>query len=325
MIYAREQLSEIIEKYIAALPFPAEPKELFAPISYSLEGGGKRIRPLLVLMGANVFSDNIERALPCAGAIEVFHNFTLLHDDIMDNAAMRRGKPSVQKKWNHNTAILSGDAMVIYSYTLLQQTSYEILPKVLHEFNKLALEVCEGQQYDMDFESRNDVTIEEYMNMIRLKTSVLLAGAAKIGAIAGGANDADCDILYRFGIELGQAFQLQDDLLDAYGMEETLGKTVGGDIMEAKKTFLTINALNEAGGATRRALIATLQDQHLPLQQKIGRVKTIYNSLDIPEITRTVISEHLTRATEALDTLTVEPARTEALRELVQMIRNRDK
>ncbi len=324
-MYTREELSHIIEQYITSLPFPEEPMRLYAPISYSLTGGGKRLRPLLVLMAANLFSENITKAIPCAGAIEVFHNFTLLHDDIMDNADVRRGKPSVHRKWDHNTAILSGDAMLIYSYSLLQQTDPDILPGVMQEFNRMAGEVCEGQQYDMDFESRDDVTIEEYMNMIRLKTAVLIAGAAKIGAMVGGGDPTSCQTLYQFGIELGLAFQLQDDLLDTYGTPETLGKAVGGDIMEGKKTFLAISALNEAGGATRRAMLATFRDPHLSREHKANRVKTIYNSMNIAEKTRHVIAEHLQRAAEALDTLPVEAARTEPLRELLHLLINRNK
>jgi geranylgeranyl diphosphate synthase type II len=290
-----------------------------------MEGGGKRIRPVLLLMACNAFSESIEHAMPCAGAIEMFHTFTLLHDDIMDNAEMRRGKAAVHKHWNSNTAILSGDAMVICSYRLLQQAPPELLPAVMSEFNKLAIEVCEGQQYDIDFESREDVGLDEYMDMIRLKTAVLIGGAVKIGGILGRAGERNCELLYRFGIELGMAFQLQDDYLDTYGTPETLGKNIGGDIADSKKTFLTITALAEAGEATRRAVLATFKDDTHPLEHKINRIKTIYNSLDVPEITLAAINKRLADASAALDQMDIDPARTVHLKEFIEAIRNRNK
>lgn len=324
-MYSKEEAGTLVENYIAGLRFPASPEKLYAPIVYSLEGGGKRLRPMIVVMAYNLFADDAEKSLPCAGAIEMFHTFTLLHDDIMDNADIRRGKPTVHRRWDSNTAILSGDAMMISAYKLLQQAEPALLPAIMHEFNKLAIEVCEGQQYDIDFESRDEVSLEEYMHMIRLKTAVMIAGAAKIGAIAAGASDADCEAAYRFGLELGLAYQLQDDYLDTYGTEQTLGKKIGGDIAESKKTFLTINALHEAGDATRRAILATFRDTSHPLEQRISRIRTIYSSLDIPHITLTAIEEHLCRAVEALDSLTVGAAKTAPLKDLVTTLRNRNK
>lgn len=324
-MYTKEQISSIVGQYIDSLTFPAEPERLYAPIIYSMEGGGKKLRPMLVLLGYSIFADDVQKALPCAGAIEMFHNFTLLHDDIMDNAEVRRGRSAVHKRWNQNIAILSGDAMVICSYKLLQQAPPELLPGIMLEFNKLAIEVCEGQQYDIDFESCDEVTLDEYMNMIRLKTAVLFAGATKIGAMTAGAGERECEILYRFGLELGLAYQLQDDYLDTYGTAETLGKNIGGDIAESKKTFLTINALREAGDATRRAMLATFRDQSLPIGHKMGRIKTIYNSLDIPRITIDAIEGHLSNASAALDQLGVAPDKTAPLKDLITTLRNRNK
>ena len=243
-----EQMLSAIENYLAQTEFPAEPELLYAPIGYSLAGGGKRLRPMLLTLSCGIFSDDVKQALPAAAAVEVFHNFTLLHDDIMDNAAVRRGKPSVHAKWGQNVAILSGDAMMIYAYRLLSSVPANLLPQVLSTFNTMALEVCEGQQYDMDFEQKPKVSVVEYMHMIELKTSVLLAGSVVIGAMLGGASDEDCRRLRRFAVELGLAFQLQDDLLDSYG-DQRLGKAIGGDILEGKKTYLMITAMSHADEA----------------------------------------------------------------------------
>ena len=253
-MYSKEELSAIIEEYIHALPFPEEPDTLYEPIVYSLGKGGKRLRPLLAMMACNIFSDDVACALPCAAAVEVFHNFTLLHDDIMDNAAVRRGKPAVHRKWGVNSAILSGDAMMIYSYRLLEQADPAILPRIFRIFNDTSLKVCEGQQYDMDFEALERVPMEDYLHMISLKTAVLLAGAAVIGAVCGGASQEDCDRIYTFATELGMAFQIRDDILDSYGTQDSLGKKIGGDITEGKKTFLTTAAMEIADEDTRRKL-----------------------------------------------------------------------
>lgn len=324
-MYTRDEISTLVEEYISSLSYPGEPQRLYAPIAYSLEGGGKRLRPGIVLMAYNIFDDRVERALPCAAAIEMFHNFTLLHDDIMDNADIRRGKSTVHRRWDQNIAILSGDAMVICAYQLLQQAPAGLLPQLLAEFNKMAIEVCEGQQFDIDFEQRDEVLLDEYMNMIRLKTAVMIAASAKIGAMTAGAPAADADALYSYGLEVGLAYQLQDDYLDTYGTAETLGKNIGGDIAESKKTFLTINALHEAGEATRRAILATFRDSSHSLEQKINRIRTIYTSLDIPNITLTAIEEHLRKAEQALDRLAVGEQRRAPLRELLATLRNRNK
>ena len=224
-----------------------EPKGLYEPIGYALAAGGKRIRPRLAMLGSRVFGGKEEDVLPAALALEVFHNFTLLHDDVMDKASVRRGRPTVHVKWNENTAILSGDQMLIEAYKLLSRVPKAKLPEVLRLFNKMATEVCEGQQYDVDFEAREDVTIAEYMEMIRLKTSVLLATALQIGAYIAGAGNVQQQALYDFGINIGLAFQIQDDLLDCFGDPETFGKAIGGDIREGKKTFMWLTARNKAG------------------------------------------------------------------------------
>ena len=243
----------------------------------------------------------------------MFHNFTLLHDDIMDNAAVRRGKPSVYAKWGQNVAILSGDAMLICAYRLLGEVPAQLLPQILSTFNTMALEVCEGQQYDMDFERKPKVSVVEYMHMIELKTSVLLAGATTIGALLGGASEEDCRKLRRFAIELGLAFQLQDDLLDSYG-DERLGKAIGGDILGGKQTYLMITAISRADEPTREVLRSTHRSQ-MPDAEKIATIKAVYDRLDIPRLTEQQISLRFERALGILDTLSVEKSRTERMRE----------
>lgn len=323
-MYTNEQLQTLIENYLAQTEFPAEPELLYAPIAYSLSGGGKRLRPMLVLLAHAVFADNVQQALPAAGAVEVFHNFTLLHDDIMDNAAIRRGKPSVFAKWGQNVAILSGDAMLIYAYRLLCGLPADKLPQVLATFADMALEVCEGQQYDMDFEKKQKVSVVEYMHMIELKTSALLAGSVLIGALLGGASENDCRKLRRFAIELGLAFQLQDDLLDSYG-DERLGKAIGGDILEGKKTYLMVTAMSRADEATRNELRSLLADSKMPAERKIAAVKAIYDRLDVPHLTEQQIELRFERALAQLETLSADPARTAPLREFAAGLMGRNK
>jgi geranylgeranyl diphosphate synthase type II len=236
-----------INAEIEKLDWTREPKGLYEPIGYTLAAGGKRIRPRLALLGALAVGGKEQDVLPAALALEVFHNFTLLHDDVMDKAQVRRGRPTVHIKWNENTAILSGDQMMIEAYKLLSGVQADKLPKVLCLFNKMATEICEGQQYDVDFEQRNDVTLAEYMEMIRLKTSVLLATALQIGAYIGGGSEQQQHALYDYGINIGLAFQIQDDLLDCFGDPQTFGKAIGGDIREGKKTFMWLTARNIAG------------------------------------------------------------------------------
>lgn len=317
-----EQLLTTIENYLAQIGFPSEPGKLYAPIGYSLAGGGKRLRPMLLLLACGIYADDPRAALPAAAAVEVFHNFTLLHDDIMDNAPVRRGKPSVFARWGQNVAILSGDAMIISAYRLLTLLPAERLPRILEVFNTMALQVCEGQQYDMDFEQKESVSVVEYMHMIELKTSVLLAGATVIGALLGGADAEDCRRLDRFAVELGLAFQLQDDLLDSYG-DQRLGKAIGGDILEGKKTYLMITAMSHADEATREMLRTAYRDPALSDAEKIGKVKSIYDRLDVPRLTEQQIQLRFERALSILDTLSVAPSRTQRMRDYAMSLMDR--
>ena len=248
------ELSDLIHQSVNKLQFPVSPKGLYDPIRYMLSLGGKRMRPVLTLMACDAFNGDVERAISPALGLEVFHNFTLLHDDIMDNAPLRRSKPTVHEKWNSNIAILAGDAMFVQSCQLVMDTPSSVVKEVMEVFTKTALEVCEGQQYDMDFESMNEVSIEEYIDMIRLKTAVLLGASLKIGALIGNADSEAASHLYDFGVNLGIAFQLQDDILDVYGDASFFGKQVGGDILANKKTYLLITALNKANGEIKETI-----------------------------------------------------------------------
>ncbi len=319
-----EILRSRIESYIAQISLPQEPQRLYSPISYTLEGGGKRIRPMLTMLACEIFCNDSQHALPAAAAIEVFHNFTLLHDDIMDNAPIRRSKPTVHAKWGENVAILSGDVMMILAYRLLGGLPAKYLPAVLERFNKFATEVCEGQQYDMDFEGIEVVSVEDYLRMIELKTSVLLGGATVVGAILGDANEEECQKLESFATELGLAFQLQDDLLDSYG-DEQLGKSIGGDILEGKKTFLMVSAINLASDEQRNALRTIYKDESLCDQDKIKRVKEIYDALNIAQLTQQNIDERFKRALSILDSVNTTPARLENIREFAEGLIDRKK
>lgn len=319
-----ERLLAIFENYLAQLELPEEPERLYAPIEYSLAGGGKRLRPLLLLLACEAFGGNHKTALSAAAAVEVFHNFTLLHDDIMDHSPMRRGKPSVAARWGENVAILSGDAMLITAYRLLCASPTPLLGRILEVFNTMAVGVCEGQQYDMDFENRQKVSVVEYMHMIELKTSVLLAGSAMMGALLGGASEADARKLYKFAIELGMAFQLQDDLLDSYG-DERLGKPIGGDILEGKKSYLMITAMSRAEEADREVLRSTHLDPTLSNAEKIARVRALYDRLEIPRLTEQQISLRFERALSTLSTLELPEERLAGLREFAESLMGRRK
>ena len=323
--YTCDELLEMFESHLAQTETPAEPELLYTPIVYSMSNGGKRLRPTLLLAAYNIFADDMSKALPAATAIEMFHNFTLLHDDIMDNAEVRRGRPSVYAKWGENVAILSGDAMLIVAYSLLQKCPKESLSQIFEIFNTMALQVCEGQQYDMDFESRAKVSVVDYMNMIELKTSVLLAGAVSIGAVLGGASEEDCRKLNRFALELGLAFQLQDDLLDSYGNESELGKKIGGDILEGKKTFLMMQAMSHADEPKREILRSTYKDATLSAEEKIARVKAVYDALDIRRITEQQISTRFERAISILDSLSVGETAVAEMREFALSLIGRTK
>lgn len=291
-----DSLQKELEEKLKSLNWNKNPQGLYTPVEYSIALGGKRVRPVMCLASCLLFTDDYQKAMPAAIAIEIFHNFTLLHDDVMDKADIRRGNPTVWKKWDANTAILSGDAMLIEAYKLLAQTDSPAFAMILNTFNQTALEVCEGQQYDMEFESRDNVTIAEYMEMIRLKTAVLLAGAVKIGALIGGAADADTEALYNFAIKLGLAFQLQDDLLDTYGDEKTFGKAIGGDIMENKKTYLLISAIERARPEQLNAIRAWIAEENPKREEKVEAIRNIYDEIGVKNMTEEKINQLFTQA-----------------------------
>lgn len=279
-------------QYLASKTWVREPKNLYEPIDYILQLSGKRIRPMLTLMAADILSGDFEEALPAALAVEVFHNFTLVHDDIMDDAPLRRGKETVHEKWNLNTGILSGDAMLILAYQYFEDYEPVTFRKLAKLFGKTALEVCDGQQLDIDFETRNDVTISEYINMIRLKTSVLVAAALKMGAIVAKASNEDADLFYEYGLNLGLAFQLQDDYLDSFGNPETFGKQVGGDIIENKKTYLYLKALELASEEDQQKLLFFYRQKLQDNSIKVNEVKRIFERYDIPLLIQKLVEEY---------------------------------
>ncbi len=312
-MYSFEDCQEIISKALYNINLKEEPINLFEPIEYILSIGGKRIRPALTLMSCNIFSDSIEDSINVALAIEIFHNFTLLHDDIMDNADIRRGKETVHKKWDSNTAILSGDAMCVIAYSILLKSKPDIKNKILPVFTKAALDVCKGQQLDMDFENRSKVSVPEYIEMISLKTSSLLATSMKIGALSGNANDADANNLYEFGRNIGITFQLQDDLLDAFGDEKSFGKKNGGDIVANKKTFLLIKTLELAQGDDYKILNNIITSRGLDPEEKIGLVLEIYKKLNIEKITKEQINFYYDEALKHIQKIDVNQEKIEPI------------
>ena len=303
-----------VNQAIAGLDWSKEPQGLYAPIAYALSSGGKRLRMQLVLAGCRLFGGDEQQALSFAEAIEVFHNFTLLHDDVMDRADVRRGMPTVHVKWNDNTAILSGDQMLIEAYRLLEGVPAEHLNELLRLFTKTATEICEGQQFDVDFETRDDVQISDYIEMIRLKTSVLLAAALKGGAIIGGATEAEQEAIYNYGIHLGLAFQIQDDLLDCFGDPATFGKAIGGDISCNKKTYLLLSALKNADESQRTELNRWLA-QTDPSAEKIAAVKELYVATRARQAAEQAIADHTQQALSCLSQL----PQNEETRHLEQM------
>lgn len=312
-----------IELEISQLQFEYPPKSLYDPIEYILSLGGKRIRPALVLMACNLYKENVDNAIKPALGLEVFHNFTLLHDDLMDQADKRRNKPTVHKVWNANTAILSGDAMLIAAYRLIGETESKSLKEILNLFTATALEICGGQQFDMEFESRTDVTECEYIEMIRLKTAVLLACALKMGAILGGAPEADAENLYQFGINIGLSFQLQDDLLDVYGNTATFGKNIGGDIVCNKKTFMLINALRLASPAQKAELNDWISKRTFNPEEKIAAVTAIYNELRLKELSEIKITDYYNQAMKHLSSISISPKKLSTLTEVSNRLMNR--
>ncbi|MBU8893660.1 MAG: polyprenyl synthetase family protein [Bacteroidales bacterium] len=322
-MFTLKELQDLINNAISNEKIGREPFSLYDPINYTLESGGKRIRPALALMACNLFTDNINPAIKPALGLEIFHNFTLLHDDIMDHAGIRRGKPTVHKKWNENTAILSGDAMFIKAYEYLLDCRSPNFRDILKVFNETALEVCEGQQYDMEFETRESVSEDDYLRMIELKTSVLLAASLKIGAMIGGADNADAELLYKFGKNIGLAFQLQDDLLDVYGDINVFGKKPGGDIVANKKTLMLIKALELAANDELKTLKNLLSDKNIDSEKKITAVTEIYNKLNIKSIVEEQIKRLNADAVRFLESVSVNENKKGELIKLAEKLTNR--
>lgn len=317
------EIQALFTEELNKLDWSRKPAGLYEPIGYILALGGKRIRPALVLLANDMFGGNLKEAVPAALALEVFHNFTLLHDDIMDKAPIRRGRPTVHAKWNDNTAILSGDTMLIEAYKLLAQVPGRHLKATLDIFSKTACEICEGQQYDMEFETRQNVSVPEYMEMIRLKTAVLLGMALQVGAGLADAPQADIEELYQFGINIGLAFQLKDDYLDVYGDEKTFGKAIGGDILCNKKTYMLISALNAADNTTRRELERWLANS-TDKTAKISAITSIYNDLCIDKKCEEATNVYFQKAVANLDKINITEAKKHELRTLAErlMLRN---
>ncbi len=304
-MHSFDELLAYFEDNLKEQNFLNEPEELYAPISYTLALGGKRIRPVLTLMACDIFGGNFKDALPQAIAIEMFHNFTLIHDDIMDNAPIRRGRATVYKKWSPNIAILSGDTLFAYAYQFAQKADKNIVHDILSVFNKTAIEVCEGQQYDLNFETRNDVSVEEYVKMIRLKTAVLFGASLKIGSIIGGAEKEESEKLYNFALNIGLGFQLKDDLLDTYGDENIFGKKTGGDILTNKKTFLFLKALELAKGETKENLLKYYSSTDYEDENKIEMVKSIFSELSVDKITENEIDKYFKDGIKFLESMNI--------------------
>ena len=313
---------DTVNQAIAAIPYPAEPDQLYAPIAYHMALGGKRIRPVLVLMACDALGGDAAGALDAALGIEMFHNFTLLHDDVMDNADVRRGKPTVHRRWSGNTAILSGDTMLTLATQFIARTSNSA---VMDLFNKTAIEIYEGQQWDMDFEERNDVTVEEYINMIRLKTSVLLGCALKTGALLAEGAEVDCEAIYEAGVNMGLAFQLQDDLLDVWGDPETFGKEIGGDIMNNKKTFLLINAMQLAKGDDADELRHWLHDPYATREEKVTAVTALYERLGVRQLAQEAIADYNAHAINSFNRVKISDEDKQAFIDLANSLAGRNK
>ena len=318
-----DQILKLVNDYLEQLPYDRRPASLYEPIRYVLSMGGKRIRPVLMLLSYNLFKEDPETILMPACALETYHNYTLLHDDLMDNADLRRGHETVHKKWNANTAILSGDSMLVLAYQRMQQCSSDKMAEVLALFTETALEIGEGQEYDMSFEHRDDVSEEEYIEMIRLKTSVLLACALKIGAILAGASKEDADNLYRFGEQIGLAFQLQDDFLDVYGDTRVFGKAIGGDITSNKKTFMLINALNHANEEQRRQLESWIGATEFDRDEKVAAVTRLYNEIGIDRMAQDKIACYFEQSRKYLQAVSVDESRKAELAAYAQRMMNR--
>ena len=324
MPYSFAQLLDKVNAHIETLDYAHEPMNLYEPVKYILSLGGKRIRPAMMLMAYNMYRDDVEQILDPALALEIYHNFTLLHDDLMDNADVRRGKPTVHKRWDANTAILSGDVMLTLADVYMSRVDDTHFREVMATFHKTSIEIAEGQQYDMNFETRTDVTEAEYIEMIRLKTSVLLACALKIGAILGGASKEDAQHLYRLGECIGLAFQLRDDYLDVYGDPKVFGKKIGGDILCNKKTYLYINALRLANQEQRAELDRWATATEIDPEEKIAAVTAIYTALGLPEKSRAIEEHYYTLAKAELEALGVSDSQKAVLAQFMAMLMERD-
>ena len=321
-----KEILTLVNDYLGSLPYDRQPQSLYDPIRYTLDLGGKRIRPVLMLLAYNLYREDPERILSQACALETYHNFTLLHDDLMDNAAVRRGKPTVHKKWDANTAILSGDAMLSVAFKrMMQNCPDDSLRSVMELFTETTLLIDEGQQMDMEFETRNDVTEDEYIEMIRLKTSVLLACALKMGALLANADERDAQTLYDFGVAQGLAFQLQDDYLDVYGDPAVFGKAIGGDILCNKKTYMLINALRLADDSQRRQLEQWLQTEPAHPQEKIAAVTELYNKIGVDQLASQKIQHYFAIALQLLQTLNVPEQRKAELVSYTHAMMSRQK
>ena len=318
------ELLENINSHIADIRFTRTPQGLYDPVGYVLSMGGKRIRPVLMLMAYNLYEEDVTRIYGPATGIEVYHNYTLLHDDLMDRADRRRGKETVHKVWNDNTAILSGDAMLVLAYQFMAQCPADYLKEVMDLFSLTALEICEGQQMDMEFELRKDVTEEEYMEMIRLKTAVLLAASLKIGALLGGASVEDAGRLYDFGMNLGVAFQLKDDLLDVYGDAAVFGKNIGGDILCNKKTYMLIKAFEHADDAQLKQLNVWVDAKSFDPAEKIAAVTDLYNQIGVKEICERKMAEYCERAMVNLSAVKVADEKKQELEKLMKSMMFRE-
>ncbi len=324
-MYSQAELKELVDKAIINLTFSSEAEKLTNPVKYILSIGGKRLRPVIALMSCNLFKDKIDDAILPAAGIEVFHNFTLVHDDIMDQAYVRRNLPTVHAKWNINQAILSGDVMAFIANDCILQTPPGLLLKVFKAFNKAAVEVCIGQQLDMDFEKVSVVSQEEYLRMIELKTAVLIAASAMIGSIIGEAVDKDSELLYEFGKNLGLAFQIQDDLLDVYGDANIFGKISGGDIVTNKKTFLLIKALEVATGSTQKKLQKQLTVKEFDPELKVKTVMEIFDQLNIKSITENLANEYITKSLSQLEKVSANRERKSELYQMATSLIGRSK
>lgn len=321
MLYTFTEILDKINKEVESLKFERNPYSLFEPIEYILEIGGKRVRPVLAVMAYNLYKDDIYKSIPIALAIEIFHNFTLLHDDLMDKADKRRGKPTVHIRWSDNTAVLSGDAMLIEAYREIAKSPTEYLPEILQLFSNTATEICCGQQLDMEFEQRMDVTENDYLEMIRLKTAVLLGCALKCGAIAGGASKEDSDALYNFGINIGLAFQLMDDLLDVYGNPETFGKRIGGDILCNKKTYLQITTLKHPD--TQNEILYWINKDVYDEDEKIKAVTALYNKLNLKKVSEDMIESYYKKGIEDLEKVQIDQSKKTELKKLAENLLTR--